>query len=35
MSVNEKLMAPGTFNVFLNLEETPNSVINNIVPWII
>ena len=33
MSVNEKLMAPGTFNVFLNLEETPNSVINNIVPW--
>ena len=33
MSVNEKLMAPGTFNVFLNLEETPNSVINNIIPW--
>ena len=33
MSVNEKLMAPGTFNVFLNLEETPNSVINKITPW--
>ena len=33
MSVNEKLMAPGTFNVFLKLSETPNSVINNIVPW--
>jgi len=33
MSVNEKLMAPGTFNVFLKLSDTPNSVINNIVPW--
>ena len=25
MSVNEKLMAPGTFNVYLSLETTPNS----------
>ena len=33
MSVNEKLMAPGTFNVFLKLDDTPNSVINNIIPW--
>ena len=33
MSVNEKLMAPGTFNVNLNLESTPNSVINAITPW--
>ena len=33
MSVNNKLMAPGTFNVFLNLESTPNSVVNSIVPW--
>ena len=33
MSVNEKLMAPGTFNVSLNLESTPNSVINSMIPW--
>ena len=33
MSVNEKLMAPGTFSVNLNLEQTPNSVINKITPW--
>tara|TARA_B100000902_G_scaffold150407_1_gene146959 strand:- start:499 stop:5337 length:4839 start_codon:yes stop_codon:yes gene_type:complete len=33
MSVNEKLMAPGTFNVSLSLESTPNSVINAMVPW--
>ena len=33
MSVNEKLMAPGTFNVYLNLETTPNSVLNTITPW--
>ena len=33
MSVNEKLMAPGTFSVNLNLESTPNSVINSITPW--
>ena len=33
MSVNEKLMAPGTFNVSLSLETTPNSVINAMVPW--
>lgn len=33
MSVNEKLMTPGTFNVLLNLETTPNSVVNAIQPW--
>ena len=33
MSVNEKLMTPGTFNVNLNIESTPNSVINSITPW--
>ena len=33
MSVNEKLMAPGTFNVSLNLVSTPNSVVNAITPW--
>ena len=33
MSVNEKLMAPGTFSVNLNIQSTPNSVINSIVPW--
>ena len=33
MSVNEKLMTPGTFNVLLNLDTTPNSVINSIEPW--
>ena len=33
MSVNEKLMTPGTFNVLLNLETTPNSVVNSIEPW--
>lgn len=33
MSVNEKLMAPGTFNVYLSLETTPNSVLNTITPW--
>jgi hypothetical protein len=33
MSVNEKLMAPGTFSVNLNLEQTPNSIINKITPW--
>lgn len=33
MSVNEKLMTPGTFNVLLNIETTPNSVINTIEPW--
>ena len=33
MSVNEKLMAPGTFSVNLNLEQTPNSIVNKIVPW--
>ena len=26
-------MAPGTFSVNLNLESTPNSVINSITPW--
>ena len=33
MSVNEKLMAPGTFSVNLSLEATPNSIINKIIPW--
>src|SRR6056300_1537177 len=33
MSVNEKLMTPGTFNVLLNLETTPNSVVNTVEPW--
>ena len=33
MSVNEKLMAPGTFNVFLNIDSTPNSVLNTIGAW--
>jgi len=33
MSVNEKLMTPGTFNVLLNLDTTPNSVVNSIEPW--
>ena len=33
MSVNEKLMAPGTFNVYLSLETTPNSILNTITPW--
>ena len=33
MSVNEKLMAPGSFNVFLNLDRTPNSIVNAIEPW--
>jgi len=33
MSVNEKLMAPGSFNVFLNLDRTPNSIVNAIDPW--
>ena len=33
MSVNEKLMAPGSFNVSLSLDNTPNSIINAMVPW--
>ena len=33
MSVTEKLMAPGTFNVSLNIDLVPNSVVNAIEPW--
>ena len=33
MSVTEKLMAPGTFNVSLNIDLVPNSIVNSIEPW--
>lgn len=33
MSVQEKVMAPGTFQVQLSATSTPNSVINSIDPW--
>lgn len=33
MSVTEKIMAPGTFNVSLNIDLVPNSIVNSIEPW--
>ena len=33
MSVQEKVMAPGTFQVQLSATSTPNSIINSIDPW--
>ncbi len=33
MSVTEKLMAPGTFSVSLDINLVPNSVVNSIEPW--
>ena len=33
MSIQEKVMAPGTFTVSLSGTITPNSVINSIDPW--
>ncbi len=33
MSVSEKLMAPGVFNVSLNIDLVPNSIVNSIEPW--
>lgn len=33
MSVTEKLMAPGVFNVSLDINLVPNSIINSIEPW--
>jgi len=33
VSIQEKVMAPGTFSVQLSAETTPNSVINSIDPW--
>lgn len=33
MSIQEKVMAPGTFQVSLNATSTPNSIINSIDPW--
>ena len=33
MSIQEKVMAPGTFQVQLSATSTPNSVINSIDPW--
>ena len=33
MSVTEKLMAPGTFNVQLDIDLVPNSIVNAIEPW--
>jgi len=33
MSVTEKLMAPGVFNVSLDVDLVPNSIINSIEPW--
>ena len=33
MSIQEKVMAPGTFTVSLSATTTPNSVINSIDPW--
>jgi hypothetical protein len=33
MSVTEKLMAPGQFNLTLNKETTPNNIINQIDAW--
>ena len=33
MSIQEKVMASGTFSVQLSAETTPNSIINSIDPW--
>ncbi len=33
MSVTEKLMAPGAFNVALDLDLVPNSILNSIQPY--
>lgn len=33
MSIQEKVMAPGTFQVTLSSSLTPNSIINSIDPW--
>ena len=33
MSVTEKLMAPGVFNVSLDIDLVPNSIVNSIEPW--
>ena len=33
MSVTEKLMAPGNFNVSLDMTKVPNSVVNAIQPY--
>ena len=33
MSIQEKVMAPGTFTVSLSATLTPNSIINGIDPW--
>jgi hypothetical protein len=33
MSVTEKLMAPGTFSVQLDIDLVPNSIVNAIEPW--
>ena len=33
MSIQEKVMAPGTFQVQLSATSTPNSIINSIEPW--
>ena len=33
MSVTQKLMAPGVFNVSLDIDLVPNSVVNSIEPW--
>jgi len=33
VSIQEKVMAPGTFTVQLNATTTPNSIINSIDPW--
>ena len=33
MSVTEKLMAPGVFNVQLDLELVPNQILNAIQPY--
>ena len=33
MSIQEKVMAPGTFQVQLSASTTPNSIINSIDPW--
>lgn len=33
MSVTEKLMAPGVFNISLDINSVPNSIVNSIEPW--
>ena len=33
MSVTEKLMAPGVFNVSVDIDLVPNSIVNSIEPW--